>query len=105
MSSIQFNQLHCSNEKEIIRQTATKCMVSGEYENREDLSFIRKKFGQIKIEWKGHIPIESEESRRCDMGHKHKLIKDQKWVWNYATLSRSDAKRLGEFLLGVSREE
>lgn len=100
MSVVRFDQLNASETGTLLRFTSTTVKLKGEYlDGREEIVIRRAKFGQFKVKWMGRIPIPSKDTQRCDLGHRHIIDKDETWVWNYATLSASDAKALAEFLL------
>ena len=85
-----------------VRLTKTKCAILGQYKDEkygECLEFIRKRDGKIEVKWRGHVKVETFEVRECDMGHQHKIVKDDHWVWNYCVLEKRDIERLMEFLV------
>lgn len=100
MGGVSFDEVNKSSAENSCRRTSTKFCISGEYNVKEGVVFKKGKYGEFKIEWKGRIPIKTEDYERCDLGHKHKIYKDEKWVWNYASISASDAKTIAAFLLG-----
>lgn len=84
-----------------VRRTATQAIVTGQVARgrAEKMRLIRKRKG-IKLEWCGHVEVESVESERCDLGHDHPVLKKSHFVWNYCELTRADVQALVDFLKG-----
>lgn len=82
---------------EHIRTTKTKLVIQGDYRDRQDIQFVRRA-GRLTVKWSGHVKVESLEKQTCDLGHKHRVVKDKTWVWDFVDLDREDLAKLVEFL-------
>lgn len=83
-----------------IRRTKVMVAISGQYDDKaeERVRFRRQRNGTIKLDWGGRVPVKTQETERCDLGHHHSIEKSEAWVWNYCELTRDDAERLAAFL-------
>jgi len=83
-----------------VRRTKTKLAIYGECneDSGECLNLKHKRDGGVEVRWAGFIPQKTEKTERCDLGHEHEVMKMEKWVWNYCTLSNADVAALIEFL-------
>jgi len=101
MSSVDLKRLKSEMETGLVhaRRTPTKFAIHGEYHDGsgERVQFLRKRKG-IEIKWSGSVTINSEETKECDLGHKHQVQVKKHFVWNYARLSRADVLALVDFL-------
>lgn len=82
-----------------VRRTPTKIAISGSYNSKmeERVEIIKKRTG-FYLKWSGHIEIESEETKLCDLDHFHRVVKKERWIWNYCELSPADVKAMVDFL-------
>lgn len=82
-----------------IRSTRTKCAIMGAHANGvgEKIEIVKKRYG-VKISWRGHIPVQTTDSQRCDLDHFHPVVRQEAFVWNYCELTLADVERLREFL-------
>lgn len=97
---IKFEELEEEPKKQSVRLTSHKCAIAGDYDGREHVELRKKRNGKITLKWAGHVPIKTKKSQKCDMGHSHDVVEDQAFIWNYAELSRKEAKLIADFLLG-----
>ncbi len=84
--------------QETVRIGLKKATIRGDYTDRNDIEFWKKRNGSIEIKWSSHIPVKSSKTIRCNRGHSHEVETNEAWIWDYALLSPEQIEKLREFL-------
>lgn len=87
----------------ITRDTQETFKIASQYDGKNHLTFLAKPHGSIEIKWSGWLEFESEEEVECDQGHKHRVLKEETWVWDYNRMKKQDVANLIRWLIRIHK--
>jgi serine/threonine-protein kinase RIO1 len=82
-----------------LKFTKTTCKTKHNWDTRtEEFCFEKKKNGGLALRVKAWVEKETSEVERCDLGHAHRVVKEEIFIYENALLTKNQKQELIEWL-------